>query len=309
MSQANPSLPKDIFALACVGFVVALPLAIGAACLHSVGTAPSLGRIAFDSLRDGNWEIYVMNADGSDQTRLTHNPSVDEHPAWSRDGHALVFQSLREGNFELYTLELRDGREKRITSTLGDEQNANWSSQDKGLIFESLQGHVSLGVEVLDFTTGERSTILPAGSYGPVFSADDRHLCYYLSPGEQPSSQIFRRDVNGVNEVQLTFTKAGQHNSNPTWSPDGKRIAFQSLRDGNWEIYVMNFDGSKLTRLTFNRFSDGYPTWSLDGQQIAFESDRGGVWQIYVMKADGSQQARVTDDPRGARHPRWSPKP
>ena len=75
----------------------------------------------------------------------------------------------------------------------------------------------------------------------------------------------------------------------PAWSPDGRRIAFTSERDGNPEIYVMNADGSGVTRLTYNdaRDLDSFPAWSPDGRRIAFHSNRDGNFEIYVMNASG----------------------
>ena len=83
----------------------------------------------------------------------------------------------------------------------------------------------------------------------------------------------------------------------PTWSPDGKRIAFSSNRDGNLEIYVMNADGSQQTRLTNNSSFDDYPAWSPDGKRIAFTSYRDRKYEIYVMNADGSGMRQLTEQP------------
>ena len=82
----------------------------------------------------------------------------------------------------------------------------------------------------------------------------------------------------------------------PSWSPDGSRIAFTSYRDGNWDIYVMDADGSNQQRLTDNPAVDRMPSWSADGSRIAFVSGRDGNWDIYVMDADGSNQQRLTDN-------------
>jgi len=85
------------------------------------------------------------------------------------------------------------------------------------------------------------------------------------------------------------------------------RIAFASNRDGNSEIYVMNVDGSDLTRLTNNPTNDGYPAWSPDGERIAFISDRDGNREIYLMNADGSGQTNLTNNPAHDRSPAWQP--
>src|SRR5437879_3770481 len=83
------------------------------------------------------------------------------------------------------------------------------------------------------------------------------------------------------------------------------RIAFVSDRDGNNEIYVMNADGSGVTRLTDNPAADGDPAWSPDGTRMAFTSTRDGNSEIYVMNADGSGVTRLTNDPNQDGHPAW----
>jgi len=93
----------------------------------------------------------------------------------------------------------------------------------------------------------------------------------------------------------------------PTTPAAGSRIAFESVRDGNGEIYVMDADGSNQTRLTNNPADDGSPAWSPDGSRIAFYSDRDGNYEIYVMDADGSNQTRITNNPAGDAFLDWSP--
>jgi TolB protein len=96
-----------------------------------------------------------------------------------------------------------------------------------------------------------------------------------------------------------------QFNVDPSWSPDGRRIAFAK---GGSEIYTMNVDGTGLTRLTDNPGHDNRPTWSPDGSRIAFASQRNGDdYQIYVMNADGTGLARLTFGPGQAVSPVWSP--
>ena len=87
----------------------------------------------------------------------------------------------------------------------------------------------------------------------------------------------------------------------------GKKIAFTSNRDGNYEIYVMNSDGSEQINLTNNPADDGYTSWSPDGKKIAFTSARDGNNEIYVMNEDGSEQIRLTDNPADDGYPAFQP--
>jgi len=121
-------------------------------------------------------------------------------------------------------------------------------------------------------------------------------------------NQIYLVNSNGTGLVRLTDTKPGVSNIDPAWSPDGKRIAFASNRDGEFEIYVMNADGSNPVRRTNAPINEA-PAWSPDGKKIAFSSLRNGHLGIYVMNADddGSTQALLGFDRGYNAHPAWSP--
>ena len=112
-------------------------------------------------------------------------------------------------------------------------------------------------------------------------------------------------DADGSNQQQLTFNDIDD--MFPVWSPEGAQITFDSDRDGDFEIYVMDADGSN-EQLTFNSSVDEYPAWSPDGAQIAFDSNRDGDHEIYVMDADGSNQQQLTFNDSDDGFPAWSPE-
>jgi TolB protein len=110
--------------------------------------------------------------------------------------------------------------------------------------------------------------------------------------------------MNADGSSLAQITDSGADDIEPAWAPDGKQIAFTSLRDGNQEIYVMNADGSKPRKLTDDPATDSSPRWSVDGQ-ILFTSYRGGQSDIYVMDAAGRNVRRLTT--MGASRASWSP--
>ncbi len=90
-------------------------------------------------------------------------------------------------------------------------------------------------------------------------------------------------------------------------SPDGRRLAFSSRRDGDLELYVMDLDGENLVQLTDNSFDDDAPAWSPDGEKLAFHTVRDGNWEIYTVDVDTMETERLTDDPAVDAYPAWSP--
>jgi Tol biopolymer transport system component len=141
---------------------------------------------------------------------------------------------------------------------------------------------------------------LPACNvYNPVISK-----IAYISRDEKNKSQIFTINPDGNEISQLT--KTGE-NFSPVWSPNGKKIAFSSSRNGKWEIFVMNNDGSNQIRLADG---GGVPVWSPDGSKIAFISNRDNSeneFDLYVMNSDGTGQKRVTHSSGMYEGYSWSP--
>lgn len=120
-------------------------------------------------------------------------------------------------------------------------------------------------------------------------------------------TRVSALSVTHAKSTLVRLTNNSAQDMQPSWSPDGERIAFASNRDGKTEIYVMDTDGSNVLRLTNNEASDGFPRWSPDSRKILFLSDRDGNPEIYVMDADGSNQTRLTKNSADERSPSWSP--
>jgi Tol biopolymer transport system component len=128
-----------------------------------------------------------------------------------------------------------------------------------------------------------------------------------LSACGDSGSVVLGPPVESVVSTQPPASGDGVSFDAPAWSPDGSSIAFHSLRDGNYDIYVMDADGSNEIRLTTDGSADLNPVWSPDGLRIAFVSTRDADYELYVMNADGSDQQRLTESGGRDEHPTWSP--
>ena len=244
--------------------------------------SPDGRRIAFNSNRDGNWEVYLMNADGSGVTRLTENDVVDGSPTWSPDGTRIAFDSTRDGDWDVYVMNADGSGVTRLTDNDAYDLSPVWSPDGRRMAFQSQRdGNWEIYVMNADGSGVTRLTYNSAQDGSPAWSPDGRRIAF--SSGRDGKREIYVMDAAGV--TRLTVRDA--HDVGPAWSPDGRRIAFASERDGNLEIYVMNADGSGVTRLTYNGARDLAPAWSPDGRRIAFHSKRDGNFEIYVMNASG----------------------
>ena len=265
---------------------------------------PEEERIAFQSDREGNWEIYVMNADGSDVTRLTDNLADDFFPSWSPDGQRIAFMSRREDNWEIYVVNADGSGLTRLTDNSVDDAAPSWSPDGRYIAFASRRdGTEEIYAMNVDGSGVIRLTDNESLDVGPSWSPDGRRIAFYST--RDGDFEIYIMNANGSRVTRLTDNES--QDVGPSWSPDGRYIAFHSDRDGDFEIYIMNADGSGVSRLTDNSANDEHPDWSPDGRRIAFISDRDGDYEIYVMNADGSDVIQLTDNSTDDVLPSWSP--
>ena len=134
--------------------------------------------------------------------------------------------------------------------------------------------------------------LLACAATAPAVAAEEQAPVLFVS-NRGGNAQIHLMRADGAGDQALT--KTAQENTEPAWSPDGKRVAFTSYRDGNAEIYVMNADGSQPRRLTQHATSDNAPAWTPDGR-IVFRSMRNRWANFYVMDADGANLKQLTDN-------------
>ena len=264
------------------------------------------GKIVFQSNRDGQWEIYVMNADGSGLKRLTENEWDDEYPVWSPDGEEIAFKSNRDGNWEIYKMSANGSSVTRLTSCEAEDASPCWSPDGEKIAFHSSRDG-DWEIYIMDADGGDpvRVTKSPHKEILPAWSPDGKKISF--AGNRIFGWQVYVMDVDGNGRMRLTNQKGARHSA---WSPDGSKLAYVSSHaDGKDDIWTMNPDGSDKTRLTIDSANyDCFPAWSPDGSKIAFAKSpdkENGNWEIWIMNGDGSCPTRITHHPGQDKFPDW----
>lgn len=262
------------------------------------------GKIAFTSSRDSNFEIYTMEANGSNQMRIT-NSQYDASPKWSPDGTKIAF--LRSNGlepYEIYVMNADGSNQTRLTNIGVNPEPPAWSPEGTRIVFVHENDGVSPFTREIFVVnadgTNQKQLTNSGRNDAPHWSPDGTRIVFYRFGS---SVGIYVMNADGSNQKQLTNSG---YDYDPRWSPDGSHITFTSFRDEpnpstcnlwncNEEIYSMNADGSNQTRLTNNPRIDTSPEWSPDSTRIVFRSVRDNNVNVYVMNADGTNQTRLTN--------------
>ncbi len=255
--------------------------------------SPDGQRIAFISKIDGDPGIYVMNADGSNQIRLSDTEKLWYRSllSWSPDSNKIAFPSDRDGNLEVYIINIDGSNLTRLTNNPTRDTSPSWSPDGSTIVFESNRdGNAEIYIMNADGSDPMRLTDNPANDYGPCWFPDGKRIAF--SSGRDGNAEIYIMNSDGSDQTRLTENLATDHE--PCCSPDNQKIIFTARRKGKSEIFIMNADGSDLARLTDHPSNNLRPSWSPDGTKIYFISDRDFGDELYIMDADGSNPVRLT---------------
>ncbi len=328
-----------IAALCSLAVLTAQALSYGPLSSQAQQAGKMRSTIAFVSTRDNppsttpflaGGEIYLMNSDGLEVRRLTNNDVADIFPVLSPDGTQIVFESNRRrmagelANVSDLFLMNSDGSGQ---TWLTRGSSATWSPDGTSIAFHASASGTGLPAnpypgsstldsdifvvkvrEMLENKTGARNiTNDPAAvDDDPDWSPDGQTIVFTSHAvtddhTNATSAEIYTLRADGKGKPKA-LTRNKHEERAPSWSPDGRRIVFSCRREGkpDFDICVINEDGSGEARLTDSPLADLTPSWSPDGKKIVFHRPKGrglGSWDLWVINADGTGESRLTDAP------------
>ncbi|MCC6735873.1 MAG: PD40 domain-containing protein [Bauldia sp.] len=289
-------------------FVVAL---LGAALVPAVSSAVEVpvGTIVMTSNRDGQYDVYRLTDDDRQFVNLTNTPHNEFDPAVSPDGTRIVYSSFGGPVANIWIMNV-DGTDARpiVADPPFRMWQPEWSADGTRIVFTGRlpEGHSDIYSMNVDGTDIVQLTFSEEDEYDPVASPDGTTIAFTrgVATGEEDGTyDIWAMDVGGGNERNLT--EGDGNELHPEYSPDGTLLTFISNRDGDFDVWVTNSDGTGA-RIVFDTFEfDEYdPVFSLDGRSIFFttglETEEGeGTFHQFVVGLDGYGALQLTYTPDG----------
>ena len=309
------------------------------ACQPGSGTAVPTSGIVFVTTRHverslgvhRNWELYLVQPDGSGLTRLTDNDRVDTSPSWSPDGRQIVFRSRIDGSSDIIIMDANGENWHNLIEdpedSIFDEFYPEWNPQrDLIALYTDRSFSARAGcawhrlaimpvaggaenIQMMDVLITEQETL--------GWAPDGRHLAFSsrCDLEREKGVEIFQWDIDSDELIQLTDD--GFINASPAYSHNGRYLAYQSVQpNANADLMLLDLQTGETANLTNDpQFKDSHPTWSPDDSQIAFVSNRDGNDEIYVIDlvlqpfASGINPVNISNHSSKDFEPTWSPIP
>lgn len=295
------------------------------------GPLALLDTVAFVSDEEGNYDIYVLDADGQPE-RLTESEGDEGFPAWSSDGSQIAF-GRREGNgtVDLWVMAADGSGERRVCDSGSVFLDGIAWHPDGEIIYLSrgyFDGPGNMGLKIIAVSVDGPETQEGVGverlwdrhfTYtGPAVTGGGRRIAFshyegYALPFQQ-DIYVGNLSAHGTaaRRIQQLTAEEGA-DLNPSWSPDGSAIAWThetSMDSENYDVWVMNSDGSDQRQVTSEPGKEMEPVWSNDGQVLYYVSDQGGVFQLYMRYAWGGEEVlTLTNGEANVRNPSVRPIP
>ena len=264
--------------------------------------------IVFSRHTGPNWQIWVKNLDTKQEVQLTYSPVDKKNPQWVVENKNVFY---RTANSEIYLLDIETKSEKKILHRFGAIMDQRCSKNGQTIVFSRLRPDLMDDSDIwISDLSGENARCLTHEvglQYCPVFSPDAGQIAF-VSSNKEGGQTIYIMNSDGQSKRELT--KGNFFDVSPSFSPDGKYIAFSSNRNGTYDIWQVDVATGGLKQLTNSLGIDTSPVFSPNGENIAFVSSRSGAMQIWSMDKNGQNVSMVTqDDKAPSQDPAWATVP
>ncbi len=231
--------------------------------------APRTEKIAFSSNRDGAWDIYIMNPDGSDQVNLTRHKASDFSPVWSPTGEHILFVSNRDGRHDLFLMDA-DGRNvRRVFKKMAQRIEPTWAPDGQRIAYHAEMPQWSIQTGTIHGIGGVQVALAEAQGGNPSWSPDGEEIAFVAGEG---SRRIYIVELSS-RTVRAFLPNQQPWMYGPAWSPDGTKLAFSWLKWGlgaKNTIHVANRNGSGLKQIGKPVLGIFQPAWSPDGEKLVY---------------------------------------
>lgn len=235
----------------------------------------TITRLAFQSFRDNNYEIYIADGDASNETRITNNSAADISPRLNHGADRIAFASKRDGNYEIYTVSVTGSELKRLTNSAAEDSDPFWSPDGTRILFTSNRdSNYEIYVMNADGSGQTRLTSNSSVDVDPAWSPDGSTIVFVSDRGAPANTggRLWLMNANGSNQRQIDTTS---WSGNPQFSPDGSKIGFNADTDGDYwlDLVWMPSGGGAKTTVFWGSSYWGYDqymgSWSPNGQYLS----------------------------------------
>jgi len=262
-------------------------------------------KLAFANNATGRKEIYIVDYDGENLTKLTSDNSIDLLPRWSHDASRIYYTTYRWGNPDMFEIDLKAGKIRPFTTFQGLNIPGGVSPDGLTMLMTLSRGE-DPNIYALDIVTKSAKKLLKdfGVSSSPTWSPDGKQAAFISDRSGNP--QVYVLDMESGKTRRLTRMNWCD---SPSWSPSGEWIVFAGRETSkeNMNIFITDLTGSQIRRLTTKAGDNEDPSWSPDGRFVGFTSTRRGHREIFVMDADGSAPHPLTELKGWSFTPDWGP--
>jgi Tol biopolymer transport system component len=282
--------------------------------------SPDEDRIAYIDVRDGQPDIWVMPMRGGPSVRITNDPAQDRNPVWHPDGKRIIYSSNRDGTFQVCVAYLDGRKPQQITFGDADSFVSDVSTDGKKILYGALRDESDIYAVTVDAGEERQITSDVGCELWPDISPDGKSVAFQAARdlGQIEDSAILTRSIEGDSR-QIRLAGAG---IDPTWSPDGRRLAFLRSSKDAWNIWTVRPTGGDerqianhnvhvfgFTSVPLNRMETRYYSWSPDGSKLIYASKESEEFSLWTVSYDGSSETRIssTNSDTFVLCPLWSP--